>query len=775
MGLATVVLGHSLGVGGLNLIRLLTTCGLAVLCAGTSSHEWLRRVAPPSAAYVARRDAFVQDVLGNLTLKGKVGQMTQINIDMIADGVTLNTAKLQQAVEYGIGSYLNSPFSGGPLNGVNGFNVTDWITFLNDIQRYVLANTPNTMGVTVPMLYGLDSVHGANYVYGATMFPHNTGLAATFNPDLAFQAGSITGKDTRTAGAPWAFSPVLGLGVQPLWSRIYETFGEDPYVASVMGSAVVRGMQGDDISQQDVVAACLKHFLGYPATRSGKDRTDAWIPDRWLRRYFVPSFQAGVDAGGATVMINSASINGIPVHASYGYLTELLRDEMGFKGLAVTDWQDIEKLVFVHHVAATQQEAVRMAIEAGVDMSMVPDDFSFADILLGLVQNGTIEESRIDLSVSRILQLKYELGLFSRPFADPANPNIATVGSAADRNVSLNAARESVTLLANNGVLPLAKTVRNVLVVGPSGNSVGALCGGWSIHWQGAADAEFAYGSSIFASLVQLSPQLSVKYVAGATFDAVTNLQDAIAAASAADVVIVAVGEAPESETPGDINDLTMSPAQTTLIQAMQATGKPCVLVLVEPRPRILGALASNASAVLMAYLPGPEGGQAIAEILLGITNPSGRLPLTYPQFTGDITVPYYHKYSDVGATFPQWSFGTGLSYTTFGYSDLVLNASSLPIGGALSVSVTVRNTGAQAGKETVLLYVSDLFASVTPEVQMLRGFSKVDLLPGDSQQVQFVLGPADFAFIGLDDKPVIEPGQFNVTVGGLQASFVIT
>jgi len=731
------------------------------------------------AKYLQERANFVQGILSNLTLQGKIGQMTQLNIDMLLVSNTANVVdatKMKKAVSYGVGSFLNNPVSGGPINGVIGLNASQWITLVNAIQTQVMTATPaNISSTAIPMVYGLDSVHGADYVYGATLFPHNTGLAATFNPSLAYQAAAITAKDTRTAGVPWIWAPVLGLGVQPLWPRIYETFGEDPYLVSVMADAVVNGMQNNgSLSQNTAAAACIKHYLGYPAAKSGKDRTPAWIPDRFLFRYFVPPFQAGVDAGAASLMINSGEINGVPVHASREYLTDLLRNDLFFEGVAVTDWQDIEKLYFYHHVAASQRDAVRMAIDAGVDMSMVPEDYSFPLLLLDLVQSGEISEARIDYSVTRILNFKYDLGLFTNPYADPNNPNINTIGSQQDRQVSLNAARESITLLKNNGILPLSTSIRNVLITGPSGNSITNQNGGWSIFWQGAtSDNQFPYGTTIYEGVQQVvSGATTVNYFQGADFDQVTNIQAAVTAAQNADACIVAVGEAPESETPGDTNDLTLSAPQLQLISAISATGCPVILVLIEPRPRILGAAATNASAILMAYLPATEGGQAIAEILFGVVNPSGKLPLTYPQFTGDIGVQYYKKYSDT--TSPLYTFGDGLSYTTWQYSNLVLSNTQITLGSNIGASVTVRNSGSVAGKETVLLYLSDFYASITPEVKMLKRFQKVSLNPGQQTTVSFTLTPDDMSFIDLFNLPRIEPGVFGVSVGNLSANFTV-
>eukprot|EP01113_Clastostelium_recurvatum_P003274 TRINITY_DN11422_c0_g1_i2.p1 TRINITY_DN11422_c0_g1~~TRINITY_DN11422_c0_g1_i2.p1 ORF type:complete len:775 (-),score=174.09 TRINITY_DN11422_c0_g1_i2:15-2036(-) len=669
-------------------------------------------------------------------------------------------------------------------------NATQWINFITQLQTYALKYSNSS----IPTIYGLDSVHGAVYIYGAAYFPHNTGMAATFNTTLAELAGRITARDTSSAGIPWTFGPVLGIGIHPLWPRIYETFGEDPMVASEFGRAMIRGMQNFTGTMKTApyathaqprqdgdpflpMAACAKHYFGYSDPKSGKDRTPAWIPHRFMLRYFLPSFAAAFEEGVATVMINSGEVSGTPMHASREYLHDLLRDQIQWEGMAVTDWQDVEKLHFYHHIAATQGDAVNISVYAGIDMSMVPSDYSFPQLLLQLVQSGIVSEERIDESVTRILALKTILGLFANPLPDPKNPNIKLIGSPADRAVSLEAARESVTLLKNDGSLPL-RDLHSVLVVGPAGNSLTAQNGGWSIHWGGAvSDKEFPFGTTILGGLRKLLPQnVSVTYSEGCDFSTCSNLTAVVSAARSVSAVIIAVGEAPESETAGDTNDLALSPSQQQLIEALVvlAPRVKVVVVLVEPRPRLLPASISNVSGLLMAYLPSSEGGQAIAEILLGVTNPSGRLPLTYPQFSGDVGVPYYHKFSEVDATQPLFEFGYGLSYTSFAYSALTVQPSTMRMSDTLSISVTVQNTGSVVGKESVLLFLTDLFASITPEVKMLKRFTKVSLAPGEKQLVQFSLVSSDLSFIGLQDTPVVEAGAFTLTVGSLAANFTL-
>ncbi|EGG17759.1 beta glucosidase [Cavenderia fasciculata] len=756
--------------------------------------EYAKNVRKPanSDKFLKERDSFVDRLMSKMSITEKIGQMTQLDITTlttIPGTIDINATTLEYICKtFYVGSFLNSPVSGGVVgNDIYTINSTTWMSMIQTIQEATIAASPNK----IPMIYGLDSIHGANYIHEATLFPQGTGMGATFNPDIAHAGGEISAKDTSSVGIPWIFAPVLGIGVQPLWPRIYETFGEDPLVAAVMGAATVAGLQGDNnpftssIKPPSVVATA-KHFFGYSDPASGKDRTPAWIPERMLRRYFLPSFAAAIgDAGAGTVMINSGEVNGIPMHADKKYLNDVLRNELTFEGVAVTDWEDIEKLVYFHHVAADEPEAILMALDAGVDMSMVPLDYSFPIILKQLVDEGRVEESRLDVSVRRILNLKYALGLFTNPYPNPQNPYLGTIGCFEDRQVAMDAVGESVTLLQNkNNVLPLDPSkISNILLTGPSVDSLRNQNGGWSIHWQGAVnDAEIPYGSTILDGVLNYfnGSQSSVTYQPGTQVGVLnqTMIDQAVAAAVHADAVIIALGELPEAETPGDISDLEIDIAQSTLLQAIRAaTTAPIILVIIEARPRVFDPLLiAQIDAVLMAYLPGSDGGQPIADIIFGKINPSGRLPLTYPAFTGDIGVPYYHKYSVNGVTAPLFEFGTGLSYTNFTYTDICSNATAIgganytaQIGDYVSISINVTNIGQVEGKDSVLLYLSDLYAQVTPEVKMLRSFTKVDLVPQQSVQVEFVLQPYDFSFIGIDNTAVIESGQFVIAIGDQQ------
>jgi beta-glucosidase len=725
----------------------------------------------------------IEALLKRMTLEEKVGQMTQLAIGMIAKGrdqeIQIDPARLDKAiVHYGVGSILNV--------AEQALTVDKWHEIINQIQDSATKKTR----LGIPVIYGIDSIHGANYVQGSTLFPQEIGMAATWNPELMKRGSEIAAVETRAAGIPWSFSPVLDIGRQPLWPRFYETFGEDPYLAKVMGAAFVRGMEGSDVGSQDHVATSLKHYMGYSFSFNGRDRTPAWIPENYLREYFLPTFDAAVKAGAHTVMVNSAEINGVPGHVNHHILTDILRDELGFKGFVVSDWEDIKKLVTIWHVAATEKEATRMAVMAGIDMSMVPLDYSFSDNLIALVKEGAVPQSRIDEAVRRILKVKFELGLFENPMPNAALKS--RIGLPESRQASLQAARESMTLLKNaNDLLPLAKG-RKILVTGPTADSLISLNNGWTYVWQGSEESLYpkdrptilrAIEAKTGAANVSYVPGTKITRRAGSPSNGTpTNLESevdipaAVRAAGAADVVVLCLGEGSYTETPGDIPDLNLGEPQRKLAEAIEATGKPVVLVLVEGRPRIVNRIADDASAVLMAYNPGSEGGQAVADVLFGDFNPCGKLPFTYPRFPNGLMT-YDHKafetegFDNAGIR-PQFEFGAGLSYTTFSYKDLRFNRKTIGPGEPLSVSVTVTNSGPRAGKEVVQLYLSDLVASLSPPGKRLKRFAKIYLAPGQSRTLTFQLRPDDLSFIGADNKPLTEPGVFEVSIAGLKERF---
>jgi beta-glucosidase len=711
--------------------------------------------------------------------------MTQLTLGMISKGqdqnIQIDPEKLDKAiVKYGVGSFLNV--------SDQALTADKWHEIIGQIQE---AATKKTR-LGIPVIYGIDSIHGANYIQGTTLFPQEIGMAATWNPELMKRGSEIAAMETRAAGIPWSFSPVLDIGRQPLWPRFWETFGEDPYLAKVMGVAFVRGLEGSDVAAQDRVASSLKHYMGYSLPLTGRDRTPAWIPENQLREYVLPPFAAAIKAGARTIMVNSAEINGIPGHINHYILTDMLRGELGFKGFVVSDWEDIKKLVTIWRVAATEKEATRLAVMAGIDMSMVPLDYSFADHLIALVKEGAVPQSRIDEAVRRILRVKFELGLFEKPIPDPGLKS--KIGLPESQQASLQAARESMTLLKNaNNLLPLAKH-KKVLVTGPTADSLISLNNGWTYVWQGSEPSLYPKDRPTIRRAIEAKAgAANVTYVAGTSItrrpgspsnstptdmEAEVDIPAAVRAAGDSDVVVLCLGEGSYTETPGNITDLTLSEPQLRLAEAIEATGKPVVLVLVEGRPRVINRIVDKAGAILMAYNPGNEGGQAVADVLFGDFNPSGKLPFTYPR-TPNGLITYDHKpfetedtaFGNMAFT-PQFEFGQGLSYTTFAYSDLRLGQKTIASNSDLSVSVTLTNTGNRAGKEVVQVYVSDLVASLSPPGKRLRRFAKVYLEPGQSRTLTFKLRPDDLSFIGAANKPVIEPGEFEVRIAGLKERF---
>lgn len=732
-------------------------------------------------------------MLDRMTLEEKVGQMAQITLDVVGKGDSLfnsyepfelDTAELREAiVDYHVGSVLNS-------SNNRARSLAAWNSIVSTIQNVAIAKTR----LAIPVLYGIDAVHGANYTAEATLFPQQIGMAATWNDSLVQAIGSITAYETRASGIPWVFSPVLDLGADPRFPRQYEGFGEDPHLCSVLGVALVNGYQGASVSSPLKVAACAKHYLGYSAPSSGKDRTPAQLPNITLKEYHLPPFKAAVEAGVKTFMVNSGVINGLPVHASHYIITELLKEELGFEGVVVSDWNDIENLYRRDRVVATEKEAIGLAVNAGIDMAMIPYRYQdFCNQLVELVREGSVEESRIDDAVMRILKLKAELGLFERPTT--VLGDYPKAGSEEFAKVSYQAAGESITLLKNsNGILPLSKDKRyKILVAGPNANSMRTLDGGWSYSWQGEKVEEFAGRyNTIFEAIKSKVPQSEVSYIPGVSYPAYgryfeeqyDKFEESAAAARKADVIILCLGENSYAEKPGDLNDLYLGSKQLNLAEELAKTGKPIILVLNEGRPRVISPIEPMMAAVVQTYLPGSYGADALADILFGDINPSGRLPYTYPSYPNS-TVVYYHKpaeeqkpnigaYSYESDYNPQYPFGYGLSYTNFEYSQLTVNRSELKQNDTLTISVNVRNTGDRKGKDVVQLYTSDLVATITPDVKRLRKFAKIELAPGEAKTLTFKLVTSELAFVDSNDRLVVEPGEFIVSVGNLSTKFHI-
>jgi beta-glucosidase len=726
-------------------------------------------------------DPRIVELLGKMSLEEKIGQMTQINLNVIlVDGynsknTTIAPALLDTAIQkYKVGSILNAVPSALPL--------TKWHSIIKEIQDAAM-KTPNK----IPVLYGIDAIHGVTFTQESTLFPHNIAEAASRNIDLVKAGAKITAKETRASGIRWNFDPVLDIARQPLWSRFPETFGEDPYLISQMGAATIQGYEEDGLNKITSVASCMKHFVGYSNPASGKDRTPAYISEIQLREYYLPQFQAAIEAGASTVMINSGEINGIPIHSSNYLLTTVLRDELGFKGVIVTDWEDIIRLHTRHKIASSPKEAVRIGIEAGIDMSMVPHDYSFFHYLVELVKEGTISEKRIDESVARILNLKFKTGLFENPY--PEEEAVKNFGLPEYKSVALEAAREAITLLKNdsikgNPVLPLSKDVK-VLIAGPGASSISALNGCWSYTWQG--DDLSKYPASYKTIIQSISDKIGEKnvlsipepfYKKGEKYNATALASKA----KLADYIILCLGENAYAETPGTIFDLTLDKNQLELAKVAIATKKPVILVLLEGRPRIVREIVPGMKAIVQAYWPGSQGGEALADILFGDCNPSGRLPYSYPAYTGMIMT-YDYKFSELEEELtpgiftlsgyrPQWPFGHGLSYTKYTYSNLTLNKDTLTINDTLKVSVTIQNSGTRDGKTAVELYSKDLYASITPSQKRLRRFTKIELKTGESKTVSFNITKNDLAFIGADLKKITEEGAFELMIEDQKIGF---
>lgn len=726
----------------------------------------------------------VEEILSQMTLEEKVGQMTQITLGVFGKGgdkdhrpepFVLDQKALEKAFKtYKIGSVLNT---------VNNKAQTRewWNTTIEQIQDYAIKETG------IPVLYGVDAIHGAGYTAGATLYPHQIGQGATFNPKLVQQLNEITAYEMRASNIPWTFSPVQDMGRDPRDPRFWETYGEDVYVAQELGKAAVIGLQGEDHYNIDKFhgAACLKHFLAYNSN-SGKDRNPLSMSVRELKEIHAASFQAAIDAGAKSIMISSGLINGFPVHANYEILTRLLRHEMGFEGMIVSDWADINNLYKRDKIVSSKKEGVKLAINAGIDMSMVPYTFDFCDYLIELVHEGEVPMSRIDDATRRILNLKYELGLFETP--NTYLEDYTDFSGKYFERIAYQSATESITLLKNeNDILPLNKEVK-VLVTGPNSNSMRTLNGGWSYSWQGEKVAQFADEyDTFFEAIVNKIGPYQVSHVDGVSYDfegkydqeKEIHIRAAVQAAKSVDYIVLCLGENTYCEKPGDLHDLTISDHQTELALAMAETGKPVILVLNEGRPRIISKFEHKMDAVIQTYLPGNFGGQALADVLFGDSNPSGKLPYTYPMFPNSL-INYDYKpaekqdqmegqYDYKSEVAIQYEFGHGLSYTSFEYSNLRVNSKELLKGQSLSVSVEVKNTGDRAGQEVVMLFSSDLVASITPDNKRLRRFEKIDLKPAESKQVSFEIDARDLAFYNYKNQQLTEKGAFSLKIKDLE------
>ena len=725
-------------------------------------------------------EAKVEKTLKGMDLDTKIGQLVQLNINIITSGDDVDPAKMESVFgRWKIGSILNV-FQGMAQTREN---TADIISKIQEASmRYI----------GIPTIYGLDMIHGATYLTEGTFFPQEVNLAATFDTRHAANMGAVMAYETRAAMCPWIFSPVMDLGRDPRWPRIWESYGEDSYLQSVMSVAETRAIQGEDPNHigPDKVAACIKHYMAYGAPFTGKDRTPAILAEHDMREKYFRPFKECAEAGALSVMVNSASINGIPTHANRELLTEWLKEGLNWDGMIVTDWADVNNLYSREHIAADRKEALALAINAGIDMIMDPYDTLCCADIKAAVEEKMIPMSRIDDAVRRVLRLKYRLGLFDNPTWDVSGYD--RFGCEEFVAQAREAAIESEVLLKNEGILPLKKGTR-ILVTGPCGNSMRTLNGGWSYTWQGTEASVYTEKfNTIYEALANKFGASNVRFVPGIEFDETrfawqveknVNISAAAAAARSADVVVACLGENSYCETPGNIDDLNLSSNQKDLLRAVAATGKPVVLVLNEGRPRIIGDVEPLAKAVVDVMLPGNYGGDALADLLAGDANFSGKLPFTYPKHINSLHT-YDYKVSENVATMAgeynydavmdvQWPFGYGLSYTSFEYSDLKCSRTGFKSGDSLDFELTVKNAGKVAGKESVLLYSSDIIASMVPDVKRLRAFSKVDLQPGESKTVRFSIPADELAFVGQDGKRHLEKGDFRIAAGN--CSLIVT
>jgi hypothetical protein len=764
----------------------LIVCTLTTLLFTSCKHP--ENNATPVIPVDKQLEAKVDSLLKSLSLEEKIGQMTQLTLDVVTKGDnvyhTTFPLELDPVVvdtvlrKYKVGSILNTA-SNIPQT------VDKWASIISGLQKVAIEETG------IPLVYGIDQMHGTTFTIGGTMFPHEIGMAATFNPQLVYEGAQIAAYETKAGNAPWNFSPVLDLGRDARWSRIYETYGEDVYLASQMGMACIKGYQGDNPNRigDSQVASCLKHFMGYGVPVSGKDRTPSNISEQDLReRHFQPFLNA-IQSGALSVMVNSALNNGLPFHANYTLLTGWLKEDLNWDGVIVTDWADINNLYQRDKICGSAKEAIKLAINAGIDMAMTPYEWSFCIDLKNLVEEGEVSMERIDDAVRRILRMKFRLNLFERPYWSPSE--YPDFGSDKHALVARKAAEESITLLKNEGgILPL-QTGAKVLVAGPNANSMRTLNGGWTLSWQGEkADVYAGEYNTILEAVIQRAGHARISYEPGVTYKTADpptidilyweenkpEIEKAVAAARKVDYILLCIGENSYAETPGNLSDLTLSRNQLQLAKALTATGKPVILVLNEGRPRIISEIEPLAKAVVHLYLPGNYGGDALAKVLYGDVNPSGKLPYTYPRYVHSLAN-YDHKpcesmdtmegaYNYNAVMSVQWAFGYGLSYTTFTYSNLKVDKSHFKPADVLSFSVDITNDGERRGKESILLFTSDEIASLTPDVRRLRAFHKVELAPGEKKTVTMEVKAEDLAFVDLDGKWRLEEGRFKVQVG---------
>ena len=802
-----------------------TLLAITMVCATTTVNAQTQKPAIPRDAAL---EAKIEKTLARMTLDEKIGQMLELNLDVmgkmtvenakvdrekvrsvlqqygrsdaeidamvkmtdqeiidklgafpvdIYQGETKRIWKINEAMldtlisKWKVGSILNAP-------GSSAASMDQWQQWIRLIQE----KSMKYLGI--PDIYGLDHNHGVTYTRGGTLFPQPINLGASFNTELAFRGAEITAFESRAANCPWVYNPVVDLSRDPRWPRVYESFGEDAIVNSKMVAAEIKGYQGEDNNHIDRfhVGTSTKHYFAYGAPWTGKDRTPAYLSPQMIREKYFEPFKAAALAGTLTMMVNSASVNGVPVHASYEYLTKWLKEDLQWDGFLVTDWADINNLYSREKVAKDKKDAIRIAINAGIDMSMDPYSVEFCILLKELVNEGKVPMSRIDDAVRRILRAKYRLGLFDEP--NTGGKGFEKFGSDEFAKASLKAAEESEVLLKNDGILPLAKG-KKILLTGPNANQMRCLHGGWSYTWQGSRAEDLAEKyNTIYEALCNKYGKENIILEQGVTYNEngayydenEPEIDKAVAAAAKADVIIAAIGENSYTETPGNLTDLWLSENQRNLVKALAKTGKPIILVLNEGRPRLIADIEPLAKAVVDILIPGNYGGDALANLLAGDANFSAKMPYTYPREINSLNTYDYKVSEEVGTMAGaynydakvslQWPFGYGLSYTTFEYSNLKVDKASFTADDILTISVDVKNTGSRAGKEAVLLYSSDLIASIVPDNKRLRDFTKIELQSGESKTVTFQLPAKNLAFVGADGKWTLEEGDFILKIG---------
>jgi len=782
----------------------------------------------PAIPRDAALEAKVEKTLSKMTLDEKIGQMLELNLDVMGK-TTVENAKIDREKVRSVMQQYGTPkaeveailkltdaqilerFGSYPVDIYQGetkrvwkLNETMLDTLISKWKVGSILNAPGTRAATVdqwqkwirliqeksmkyigiPDIYGLDHNHGVTYTQGGTLFPQPINLGASFNTELAFRGAEITAYESRAANCPWVYNPVVDLSRDPRWPRVYESFGEDAILNAKMVVAEIKGYQGEDNNHIDRfhVGTSTKHYFAYGAPWTGKDRTPAYLNPQIIREKYFEPFKAAALAGTLTMMVNSASVNGVPLHASYEYLTKWLKEDLQWDGFLVTDWADINNLFSREKVAKDKKDAIRIAINAGIDMSMDPYSVEFCILLKELVNEGKVKMSRIDDAVRRILRAKYRLGLFDEP--NTGGKGFEKFGCEEFAQASLKAAEESEVLLKNDGILPLAKG-KKILLTGPNANQMRCLHGGWSYTWQGskAEDLSEKY-NTIYEALCNKYGKENIILEQGVTYNEdgayydenEPQIDKAVAAAAQADIIIATIGENSYTETPGNLTDLWLSKNQRKLVKELAKTGKPIILVLNEGRPRLIADIEPLAKAVVDILIPGNYGGDALANLLAGDANFSAKMPYTYPREINSLNTYDYKVSEEVGTMAGaynydakvslQWPFGYGLSYTTFEYSNLKVDKATFSADDVLTVSVDVKNTGSRAGKEAVLLYSSDLVASVVPDNRRLRDFTKIELQPGEVKTVTFQLPAKNLAFVGADGKWTLEEGDFILKVG---------